>query len=305
MSADAAAHGITRAACWWSPRCAWSARPCGAPCPTPTCCAAAWARRVRAPPRLSCAASPADAVAVVGFCGAVRRGLRAGDIVVASEVRRTEQGVVACSSGPLVGGSCRARARAGPRRTDRLARARSARRRARLLAATGRAGGRHGVGLAAPGAAGGPCGAARRARHSGARARHGRWRRSPATRRRLARTASRARPRCRAGRRRRAGAHCCWLGRGRSAPGSTARHRDRRAGPRALRRAGLRAQADRAQRRTSPTTSQRRGAVFVDDVDEVPQGALCGLFGARGRLRSCASGRWRAACGSSTRPVRS
>jgi 4-hydroxy-3-methylbut-2-en-1-yl diphosphate reductase len=47
------------------------------------------------------AASPADAVAVVGFCGAVRRGLRAGDIVVASQVRG-EQGVVTCSSGPLV-----------------------------------------------------------------------------------------------------------------------------------------------------------------------------------------------------------
>jgi 4-hydroxy-3-methylbut-2-enyl diphosphate reductase len=42
-----------------------------------------------------------DAVAVVGFCGAVRQGLRAGDVVVASEVRGPD-GVIACSTGPLV-----------------------------------------------------------------------------------------------------------------------------------------------------------------------------------------------------------
>jgi 4-hydroxy-3-methylbut-2-en-1-yl diphosphate reductase len=47
------------------------------------------------------ARAPGDAVAVVGFCGAARQGLRAGDVVVASEVRGPE-GVIACSSGPLV-----------------------------------------------------------------------------------------------------------------------------------------------------------------------------------------------------------
>ena len=43
----------------------------------------------------------ADAVAVAGFCGAVARGLRAGDVVVASEVRGPD-GVTACESAPLV-----------------------------------------------------------------------------------------------------------------------------------------------------------------------------------------------------------
>ena len=44
---------------------------------------------------------PADAVAVAGFCGAVAGGLRAGDVVVASEVRGPA-GVTACASGPVV-----------------------------------------------------------------------------------------------------------------------------------------------------------------------------------------------------------
>jgi 4-hydroxy-3-methylbut-2-en-1-yl diphosphate reductase len=44
---------------------------------------------------------PADAVAVAGFCGALVEGLRAGDVVVASEVRGPE-GVTACESGPVV-----------------------------------------------------------------------------------------------------------------------------------------------------------------------------------------------------------
>jgi 4-hydroxy-3-methylbut-2-enyl diphosphate reductase len=45
-------------------------------------------------------AIPAGAVAVAGFCGAVVDGLRAGDIVVASELRGPD-GVIRCSSGPL------------------------------------------------------------------------------------------------------------------------------------------------------------------------------------------------------------
>ena len=44
---------------------------------------------------------PADAVAVAGFCGAVAGGLRAGDVVVASEVRGSA-GVTACESGSVV-----------------------------------------------------------------------------------------------------------------------------------------------------------------------------------------------------------
>jgi 4-hydroxy-3-methylbut-2-enyl diphosphate reductase len=44
---------------------------------------------------------PADAVAVAGFCGAVAGGLRAGDVVVASEVRGPA-GVTGCASGPVV-----------------------------------------------------------------------------------------------------------------------------------------------------------------------------------------------------------
>jgi 4-hydroxy-3-methylbut-2-en-1-yl diphosphate reductase len=44
---------------------------------------------------------PADAVAVVGFCGAVSEGLRPGDVVVASEVRGPE-GVKACVTLPVV-----------------------------------------------------------------------------------------------------------------------------------------------------------------------------------------------------------
>jgi 4-hydroxy-3-methylbut-2-en-1-yl diphosphate reductase len=47
------------------------------------------------------AGMPADAVAVAGFCGAVTRGLRAGDVVVASEVRGP-QGVTACDVRPVV-----------------------------------------------------------------------------------------------------------------------------------------------------------------------------------------------------------
>ena len=50
---------------------------------------------------LAAARIPAAAVAVAGFCGAVVGGLRAGDVVVASEVRGPA-GVTACESGPLV-----------------------------------------------------------------------------------------------------------------------------------------------------------------------------------------------------------
>jgi 4-hydroxy-3-methylbut-2-en-1-yl diphosphate reductase len=48
------------------------------------------------------AATPADAVAVVGFCGALRDGLRPGDIVVATEVRSPDGTIVRCSPGPVV-----------------------------------------------------------------------------------------------------------------------------------------------------------------------------------------------------------
>jgi 4-hydroxy-3-methylbut-2-en-1-yl diphosphate reductase len=56
--------------------------------------------------RAECAArlavrTPADAVAVAGFCGAVAGGLRAGDVVVASEVRGP-RGISACASAALV-----------------------------------------------------------------------------------------------------------------------------------------------------------------------------------------------------------
>lgn len=50
---------------------------------------------------LAAARAPADAIAIAGFCGAVVRGSRPGDIVVASEVRGPA-GVVECSSRPLV-----------------------------------------------------------------------------------------------------------------------------------------------------------------------------------------------------------
>jgi 4-hydroxy-3-methylbut-2-enyl diphosphate reductase len=45
---------------------------------------------------------PADAVAVVGFCGALSDGLRPGDVVVATEVRGPDGTIVGCSAGPLV-----------------------------------------------------------------------------------------------------------------------------------------------------------------------------------------------------------
>jgi 4-hydroxy-3-methylbut-2-enyl diphosphate reductase len=44
---------------------------------------------------------PADALAVTGFCGAVAAGMRAGDVVVASEVRGPA-GVTACATRPLL-----------------------------------------------------------------------------------------------------------------------------------------------------------------------------------------------------------
>ena len=44
---------------------------------------------------------PADAVAVIGVCGAVAGGLRAGDVVVASELRGPA-GATACESGAVV-----------------------------------------------------------------------------------------------------------------------------------------------------------------------------------------------------------
>ena len=50
---------------------------------------------------LAAAGIPAEAVAVVGFCGAVSAGLRPGDVVVASEVRGPG-GVTACDARPVV-----------------------------------------------------------------------------------------------------------------------------------------------------------------------------------------------------------
>jgi 4-hydroxy-3-methylbut-2-enyl diphosphate reductase len=44
---------------------------------------------------------PADAVAVVGLCGAVAGGLRPGDVVIAGEVRGPA-GVIACEPRPVV-----------------------------------------------------------------------------------------------------------------------------------------------------------------------------------------------------------
>jgi 4-hydroxy-3-methylbut-2-en-1-yl diphosphate reductase len=57
------------------------------------------AGRARATAQLA-ARIPAAAVAVAGFCGAVGEGLRAGDVVIASEVRGPE-GVTPCASEPL------------------------------------------------------------------------------------------------------------------------------------------------------------------------------------------------------------
>jgi 4-hydroxy-3-methylbut-2-enyl diphosphate reductase len=65
---------------------------------------------------LRAARIPAGAVAVAGFCGAVVGGLRAGDVVVASEVRGPA-GVTACESAPLVAALAAlgiARVHAGP-----------------------------------------------------------------------------------------------------------------------------------------------------------------------------------------------
>ncbi len=63
-------------------------------------CSGMGAARVRAA-ALVAARIPADALAVAGFCGAAAAGLRAGDVVVASEVRGPA-GVTACASGSLV-----------------------------------------------------------------------------------------------------------------------------------------------------------------------------------------------------------
>jgi len=48
------------------------------------------------------AALPAGAVAVAGFCGALRDGLGPGDVVVATEVRAPDGTTVRCSPGPLI-----------------------------------------------------------------------------------------------------------------------------------------------------------------------------------------------------------
>jgi 4-hydroxy-3-methylbut-2-enyl diphosphate reductase len=50
---------------------------------------------------LLAACMPADAIAVAGFCGAVAGILRAGDVVVASEIRGPA-GSICCDAGPVV-----------------------------------------------------------------------------------------------------------------------------------------------------------------------------------------------------------
>jgi 4-hydroxy-3-methylbut-2-en-1-yl diphosphate reductase len=67
---------------------------------TPVLCSGMGAAAARAAARAAIGI-PADALAVAGFCGAVAGGMRAGDVVVASEVRGPV-GVAACASGPLV-----------------------------------------------------------------------------------------------------------------------------------------------------------------------------------------------------------
>jgi 4-hydroxy-3-methylbut-2-en-1-yl diphosphate reductase len=47
------------------------------------------------------ATSPAKAVAIAGFCGAIATDLRPGDIVVATELRTPDGLAIPCSSGPL------------------------------------------------------------------------------------------------------------------------------------------------------------------------------------------------------------
>jgi 4-hydroxy-3-methylbut-2-enyl diphosphate reductase len=63
-------------------------------------CSGMGAARARAAARRA-ASAPADAVAVAGFCGATVAGLRAGDVVVAGEVRGPD-GVTGCDGLPLV-----------------------------------------------------------------------------------------------------------------------------------------------------------------------------------------------------------
>ena len=111
----------------------------------------------------------ADVVAVAGFCGAVSDDLRAGDVVVASEVRGPE-GVTACTCGPIVAALARLgidRVRVGPvASVEHVVRGAPAWGAGR----SGHRGRRHGVGLA--GAGGGRKAVrrvARRARHSGSR----------------------------------------------------------------------------------------------------------------------------------------
>ena len=53
---------------------------------------------------------------------------------------------------------------------------------------------------------------------------------------------------------------------------------DGREGPRAVRRSGLRAQADRPQQARRADPARQRGAIFVDETDEVPEGAHRGLL---------------------------
>jgi 4-hydroxy-3-methylbut-2-en-1-yl diphosphate reductase len=66
----------------------------------PVLCSGMGAARARSAARAAIGIA-ADVLAVAGFCGAVAGGMRAGDVVVASEVRGPA-GVAECASGPLV-----------------------------------------------------------------------------------------------------------------------------------------------------------------------------------------------------------
>src|SRR5258708_20982487 len=49
---------------------------------------------------------PGQALAVMGFCGALEQRMRPGELIVASEVRGPD-GAVACSTGPLLAAELR------------------------------------------------------------------------------------------------------------------------------------------------------------------------------------------------------
>ena len=236
-------------------------------------------------------------------------GMRPGDLVVATEVRGAERRRAADPGG----GDARRRSCAGPGCTSCTSGRCSPAERWSRGAPSGRLGrrrrarGRHGVGVAGRGAGDGPTRVRGRPgghRHAGARAALGppvpcaTWRRLPVAAaqsapvldtlgRRRGAARGRARPAAVVLRRRRAG------------------HRHRRAGRSS---ATARRSTCAARSSTTPTsspTSAARGAVFVDELDEVPPGAVVVLaaHGVAPDVRAEAD-RPRPA-GRSTRPARS